>query len=123
MTTLTMATYAATPGPAPAQPTRVFDRPLTDDELAYVTARVQSTDHEQGIVAALAVADIAAADRRSADQGTHHAIEPAAVPAIPLHQWRAIQAVIDREARRHATGSESAVLADWVDFGPRVSAR
>lgn len=119
MTTLTATTPTTSSGPTPTVSPAAFDRPLTDDELAHVTTRVRSTDHEHGIVAALAVADIAAADRRAAD----HAHAPMAVPTIPLRQWRAIQAVIDREARRHAPGGESAVLADWVEFGPRVSGR
>jgi hypothetical protein len=123
MTTLTPTTRSNLYGVAtPAAPTPVFDRPLTDDELACVIAKVESTDNEHGIVAALAVFDIAAADRCFADADTQRAPDPAAVPAIPLHQWRAVLAVFDRVARRRAPGGESAVLADWVEFGPRISA-
>lgn len=116
--TLTIPT--ATPTWTDCTPT--FDRPLTDDELAHVIARVRSTDHEQGIVAALAVFDIAAADQGPGVAEPGRRLAP--VAAIPLHQWKAIQAVIDSEARRRDPSSgSSAVLADWVDFGPRISAR
>ena len=124
MTMTTLAAALGDPEPVDLTPTTpVLDRHLSDDELASVIAQVLATDHEHGIVAALAVFEAAATERHPADH--NHAFGEAAipaVPAIPIHQWRAIQAVIDSEARRHAPGSESEVLADWVDFGPRISA-
>jgi hypothetical protein len=122
MTMLTAASRTARPAltPAAGSPVQAFDRPLTPDELASVIATVRAADHEHGLVAALAVADVA---RRDACQDGELLLDDTAVPAIPLDQWRALQAVIDDEARRHAPGGESAVLADWVEFGPRVSAR
>lgn len=111
MTTLTATTHQGPPA--------VFDRPLTADELAEVVARVGAADYEHGLVAALAVADIAAADRCAKVRG---ADELMAIPAIPLHQWVAIQQAIDRETTRRHPGGDAAVLADWVLCGPRISA-
>lgn len=118
MTTPTITNSMA----VPTSSTPSFDRGLTDEELARVIARVRSADQEHGIVAALAVFDVAAADRLASGPDALAALDPTAVAAIPLHQWREIQAVIDSEAVRRDHGTASAVLADWVRFGPRISA-
>lgn len=102
-----------------------FDRALSPAELDDVVAAIRGTDYEHGLTACLAVDDVVAADlgfgsaAHMADQLRDHVPQV----AIPLHQWFHIAHTVEAAAHRDGPGGESAVLADWVTFGPRVSAR
>lgn len=100
-----------------------FDRALTPAELDAVLAAVGGTDYEHGLFACLALDELVAADlgfASAAEMAEQHAHEPAFV-VVPMAQWLRIARQIEAEARNRG-GSDAAVLADWVAFGPRISA-
>lgn len=100
-----------------------FDRALTPAELDAVLAAVHETDYEHGLFACLAVEELVAIDLgfASAAEMTEQLADKPVFVAVPLAQWLRVARKVEAEASRHG-GGEAAVLADWVAFGPRISA-